>query len=116
MKIEGLDAGFTVCQVANGCEIDWSDTWCFVSRTDEELSLVCRTEKTPEATLNREDGWRGFRVCGILDFSLVGVMARISGTLAEAGIGLFAVSTYNTDYIFVKEEQFERAMSLMKAL
>ena len=116
MKTEGLDARFTVCQVENGREIDWSDTWCFVSRTDEEISLLCRTEKTPKETLKREDGWRGFRVCGTLDFSLVGIMARISGALAEAGIPLFAISTYNTDYIFVKEEQFEQAMERVEAL
>lgn len=116
MKIEALDHQFTVCQVGNGNQIDWSDTWCFVSRTDEEISLLCRTEKTPEETLNREDGWRGFRVCGTLDFSLVGILARISGALAEAGIPLFAVSTYNTDYIFVKEKHFERAVALTEAL
>lgn len=62
--------------------------------------------------LNQE-GWRGFRIQGILDFSLVGILSKLSGILAENQIGIFAVSTYNTDYILVKEENFERALEIL---
>ena len=86
-----------------------------MGKTDGELSLVCPTEEVPENTLAREDGWRGFRIEGVLDFSLIGILAKISGILAEEKIGIFAVSTYNTDYIFTKEAAFSRAMDALKA-
>ncbi|MBO4472083.1 MAG: ACT domain-containing protein, partial [Clostridia bacterium] len=76
---------------------------------------VCRTERTPSDTLEREDGWRGFRIEGMLDFSLIGILSKLSSILAENGIGIFAVSTYNTDYILVKEENFNRAMAVLAA-
>ena len=64
-------------------------------------------------SLAREDGWRAFRIEGVLDFSLIGILAGISGILAENKIGIFVVSTYNTDYVLTKEESFERAMALL---
>jgi hypothetical protein len=85
----------------------------FIGKTDEELSLVCRTEDAPEKTIQREDGWRGFRIQGVLDFSLIGILSKISGILAENKIGIFAVSTYNTDYILVKEDNYERALNVL---
>ncbi len=85
----------------------------FIGKTDEELSLVCKTEDTPSETIERDDGWRGFRIQGVLDFSLIGVLSKLSGILAEHKIGIFAVSTYNTDYILVKEEYFEQALSVL---
>ena len=87
----------------------------FIGRTDEELSLVCRTESTPANTIAREDGWRGFRIEGTLDFSLVGILAKLSSVLAENRIGIFAVSTFNTDYILVKQENFDKAMRVLAA-
>ena len=64
----------------------------------------------PAVTSARDDGWRGFRIQGTLDFSLIGILAKISAILAEQRIGIFAISTYNTDYIFVKEENFAKAL------
>jgi len=87
----------------------------FIGKTDEELSLVCRTEDTPARTTARDDGWRGFRIQGVLDFSLIGILSKLSGILAENKIGIFAVSTYNTDYILVKEENFEKALDILAA-
>ena len=57
--------------------------------------------------------WRGFCIQGVLDFSLIGILSKLSGILAEHKIGIFAVSTYNTDYILVKEENFDRAMEAL---
>lgn len=85
----------------------------FNGKTDEELSLVCKTEDTPQNTVERDDGWRGFRIQGVLDFSLIGILSKLSGILAENKIGIFAVSTYNTDYFFVKEENYEKALSIL---
>jgi len=113
MNLMLLPQAFTVCQIPDTSEIDLSREFVFFSRTDEELSLVCETEYVPQHTLAREDDWRGFRVCGVLDFSLVGILAQISGTLAEQGISIFAVSTYNTDYIFTKADVFDRAIETL---
>ena len=94
--------------------IDWNSEIYFIGRTDEEISLVCRTEDTPVETIEREDGWKGFRIEGVLDFSLIGILSKISSILADNQIGIFAVSTYNTDYILVKSENFNRAMAVLE--
>ncbi|MDO4554421.1 MAG: ACT domain-containing protein [Lachnospiraceae bacterium] len=114
MELKKLDCNLTVCKVKNIPQNLLSDEICFVGKTDEELSLVCLTEHTPEDTIEREDGWRGFRIQGVLDFSLIGILAPIASILADNKIGIFAVSTFNTDYILVKEENFERAMAVLK--
>lgn len=75
--------------------------------------MVCRTEDTPASTTECDDGWRAFRIEGVLDFSLIGILSKLSGILAENKIGIFAVSTYNTDYILVKEENYDRAMNVL---
>lgn len=113
MILKRLDMDLTVCQIADIREIPVESDFYFVGRTDEEISLVCKTEDTPTETIAREDGWSAFRIEGVLDFSLVGILSKISAILAEAGIGIFAVSTYNTDYILVKKENFGRAMEVL---
>lgn len=113
MELKKLEHILSVCKVADLAEINLAADFYFIGKTDEELSLVCRTEDAPEKTLQREDGWRGFRIQGVLDFSLIGILSKISGILAENKIGIFAVSTYNTDYILVKEDNYERALSVL---
>ncbi len=113
MELKTIAYDLTVCKVAALGDINTASDFFFIGKTDEELSLVCRTEDTPAGTLERDDGWKGFRIQGVLDFSLVGILSRLSGILAERGIGIFAVSTYNTDYILVKEENFERALDAL---
>ena len=115
MEIKILTHEFSICKVAKFSFIDWVDDFCFVSKTDEELSLVCQTHCVPEDTLAREDGWRAFRIQGILDFSLVGILSKISIALAKREIGIFAISTYNTDYVLVKEENFPKAIQVLSA-
>lgn len=65
-------------------------------------------------TVERDDGWKAFRIQGVLDFSLIGILSRISAILAENKIGIFAVSTYNTDYILVKKENYQRALKALE--
>ena len=115
MKLKKLPYELTVCKLSDAAAIDLSADICFVGKTDEELSLVCRTENTPAETMARDDGWRGFRIEGVLDFSLIGILSKLSTILAENHIGIFAVSTYNTDYILVKDESFDRAMDVLAA-
>lgn len=113
MELKKLDYDLTVCKVSNIADIDTSSDFYYIAKTDEELSLVCRTEDVPDTTREREDGWKGFRIQGVLDFSLIGILSKLSSILAEEGIGIFAVSTYNTDYILVKEENFDKALSVL---
>lgn len=113
MKLKKLRCDLTVCKVQNITDIDLNTDLYFIGKTDEELSLVCKTEDTPANTTERDDGWRGFRIEGVLDFSLIGILSKISGILAARNIGIFAVSTFNTDYILVKADNEERALSAL---
>ena len=113
MKLKILPHNLTVCKVANMQDISLEKDFYFVGKTDEEISLVCKTEDTPVNATNRDDGWRGFRIEGTLDFSLIGILSRLSSILAENGIGIFAISTYNTDYILVKNMNYDRAMRVL---
>lgn len=115
MKLKTLSYDLTVCKVSSTEDIDLNHEFYFIAKTDEELSLVCRTEDTPANTTVRDDGWRGFRIEGVLDFSLIGILSKLSTILADNGIGIFAVSTYNTDYILTKAENYDRAMSVLAA-
>ncbi|MDO4512780.1 MAG: ACT domain-containing protein, partial [Lachnospiraceae bacterium] len=74
---------------------------------------VCETKSVPTNTIERDDGWKCFRIQGVLDFSLIGILAKISRLLAENEIGIFAVSTYNTDYILVKEDNYDKALKAL---
>lgn len=113
MKLEVLAAEFTVCKVAGYKGVDLEHPFTFAGSTDDEKSLVCPADRVPGETLAREDGWRGMRIVGHLDFALIGILARISSALASAGIGLFAVSTFDTDYVFVKAGNLDRALEAL---
>ena len=111
--IQPIEAELTVCKVADYTEIDLNSPFIFTGRTDQEASLVCPTEIVPSRTLERSDSWRAFRIQGILDFSLIGILAPIATILANKGIGIFAVSTYNTDYVLTKAEDFPAALDAL---
>ncbi len=114
MKIEKINGKFTICKVKSADEAAVRGDFCFTAETDEEISVVCLSENTPETALVREDGFRAFRIKGVLDFSLIGILADISRILAENKIGIFAVSTFNTDYILVKDENFKNALKCLE--
>ena len=114
MELLILEEEFSICKLKDYSKIDISRPFVFTGSTDEEKSLVCPTRLVPVGTLDRSDGWRGFRIEGVLDFSMVGVLAGISDVLARNDIGIFAVSTFNTDYLFTKAEQFEKALRVLE--
>ena len=113
MELKKLPYNLTVCKAADLAGFDPKADFYFLGKTDEELSLVCRTEDVPANTLARDDGWKGFRIRGVLDFSLIGILSELSAILARNNIGIFAVSTYNTDYILVKAENFQNALDVL---
>lgn len=106
---------FSICKLKDYSGVALDRPFVFTGSTDEEKSLVCPSGLVPADVSERSDGWRAFRVEGTLDFSLTGILAGISAVLSDHGIGIFALSTFNTDYILTKQEDFEKALQLLRA-
>ena len=113
MEIKKIAYDFSVCKVEDYSLINLDAEYCFVGKTDEEKSLVCLTCDVSGNVTDRDDGWKAFRIQGILDFSLIGILAKISSLLAENEIGIFAISTFNTDYILTKKENYDKAIDVL---
>lgn len=114
--LSALNERLAICRLDPEVEIPaWATVagFCSVTRTNDEISVVCPVEHVPE-DVKFERGWRAFGVEGPLDFSLVGVLAGISSSLSEAGISIFAISTYDTDYVLVKEEKLGLAIAALR--
>ena len=114
MEIKKIDQNFSVCQVKDYSLTNLDSEYSFIGKTDEEKSLVCITSEVPENTIQREDGWKAFRIQGVLDFSLIGILAKIATVLADNGISIFTVSTYNTDYVLIKKENYQKALEVLQ--
>ena len=114
ISLESLKIDFSICRVEDYSRIDLQQPFVFTGSTDQEKSLVCPTEIVPKNTIAREDGWRAVRICGELDFSLIGILAGIAQILAEKRIGIFAISTFSTDYVLTKEVEYEKAIHALK--
>lgn len=115
MTIQVLPGAFAVCSIPSVKSADLSAPYTFLSVTDDEVSLVCPSQGVPADALAVEPGWRALKIAGPLEFSMVGVIARIAGLLAAHTISLFVVSTYNTDYILVKAVHLEQAVMALHA-
>ena len=115
MKIEALANELSICKFKNLPQFDFANDFYFIAKTDEEISLVCDSKLVPNNVNEREDGWKALRIQGEIAFSVIGVISKLSALLAENEIGIFVVSTYNTDYILVKMGDFESAINLLNA-
>ena len=119
LRIEWMPGRYAVCRRGPDADVPgWalaSEPLACVTRTDRELSIVARDEAVPAAE-TAERGWVALRVAGTLDFSTVGVLARLSGALAEAGVSLLALSTHDTDILLVRESDAERAAAALAAV
>ena len=107
---------WAVCRLPAGTPLpDWaqSDELLAFIRTREELCIVCADENIP-ADIKTEGGWRLYKIQGPLDFSLVGVLASITKPLADAGVSIFTLSTYDTDLFLVKEFDLERSRRVLE--
>ncbi len=113
MEIKRYNQKMSVCKVIDYSEVDLNDEFVFIGKTDDELSLVCCTENIPQNVTERDDGWKMMRIQGVLDFSLIGILSKISTILANNKIGIFAVSTFNTDYILVKAENYDQSLKVL---
>jgi len=93
----------------------WQSSLYAITKTTDELSLVCEQDKViPHPDMKQENDWKCLQVVGPLDFSLTGILSSIAQPLAENKISIFAISTYDTDYILVKKEKFEEAQAVLK--
>lgn len=117
LTLLGVAGRFAVCKLPPGPAVPaWAtagDVFS-VTRTGDELSVVCREEAVPSGT-HAEKGWRSLRVAGAMPFTLVGVLASLTTPIAKAGVGVFAFSTFDTDYLLVKEADFPAAVAALRA-
>ena len=117
MKLKEIQGTYSVLRYASKDPIpDWVNKSSFfsISRTDEELSIVCDVRVVQGDVERREDGWKCLKVEGPLDFSLTGVLSSIALPLAEAKISIFAISTFDTDYVMLKSDMLEKAKLVLK--
>lgn len=114
MKIKKIPQDFSVCQVEDYALVNLDSEYCFIGKTDEEKSLVCIIDEVPANVIQRDDGWKAFCIQGVLDFSLIGILSKIAAILADNNISIFAVSTYNTDYVLVKEENYQKGLEILE--
>jgi hypothetical protein len=111
-----LPDNYSICRLGPEADIPpWALGGDFfsITRTEQELSLVCSQGVVPD-DVQCEKGWRCIRVVGPLDFSWTGILASLTASLAEAGISVFAISTFDTDYLLVKAENLKRAVLKLK--
>jgi len=116
LSLATLPGLFAVCKLRNGESIpSWalSGSFCSLTRTPDELSIVCPQELVPEG-VEAVRGWKSLKVDGKLDFTLVGLLSSLTSSLAHAGISIFAISTYDTDYLFVKENDLDRGVAALQ--
>jgi uncharacterized protein len=112
-----LGERLSICRLHAGEEVPaWATGASFfsVTRTRDELSVVCLEEVVPEG-ISRESGWRALKLEGPFDLSMVGILASVASPLAEAGASIFTVSTFDTDYVLVREEQLDLAIDTLRA-
>ena len=114
IEIKRLNQDFSVCKVIDYSLVNLNAEYSFIGKTDEEKSLVCVTSDVPPNVIACDDGWKGFRIQGILDFSLIGILSKIAQILAKNSISIFAISTYSTDYVLIKSENYQKALDILK--
>lgn len=118
MKLALLDGSYSVCRFDAGAKIPQDifsgPGFASVTRTADEISIVCETGSRPPIA-REERGWKVLMVEGPLDFGMIGVLSSISAPLALAGISIFVISTFDTDYVLVKEARLDDAIAVLSA-
>jgi len=118
MKFKVLNGLYSVCRLKKEDKIpDWINKSEFysITQTNNELSIVCYQENVPVSVKSEKD-WKIITIDEKLDFSLIGIISRISTLLAENKISIFVISTFDTDYILIKQENFEKTIKLLKTI
>lgn len=110
-----LEKNYAICKLPPTAVIpDWAHQGEFysVTKTADELSIVCSQEYVGDIK-DIDKGWRIFKIEGKLDFSLLGIIASLSSVLAKEGVSVLVISTFDTDYILVKEDNLEKSINLL---
>lgn len=114
MELKVLENKFSIYKLNSLNNLSLDSEFVFLSKTDDELSLVCDENIIIDNYNEKEDGWSCLKIVGVLDFSLIGILSKISTIFADHKIGIFVVSTYNTDYILVKTENLDNAIKALE--
>jgi hypothetical protein len=117
VTLDLMPGSYAICRLdATAAVPPWAARGGFssVTRTVNELSIVCASDDVPDAVVAQRDR-RGLTVRGPLDFSLVGIVASLAGVLAAAEISIFVVATYDTDYLFLRDVDLHRAVAALRA-
>ncbi len=114
MKIKVIDNILSVSKIETLKNVDFNQNFIFLAKTDEEISIVHDKDYKLDNVIEESNYWRCFRVEEQLDFDLIGIIKRISTLLANNNIPIFVVSTYNTDYVLVKEENFAKTLDILE--
>jgi hypothetical protein len=119
LALDVLDVHLAICRMNHDAPIpSWlprtTSPLTAIVRTDDELSVVCPAAEVP-GDVHHEGPWRALKVAGPLDFALVGILARLSAALADAGISIFAISTFDTDYLLVRGDTLDGAVAALRA-
>ena len=113
LTLSVLPNTLAICRLGASAPIpNWAANFFSVTRTDDELSIVCPQRDVPTG-IQCERDWRGMKVEGPLDFALTGILAALAAPLAQAGISIFAISTFDTDYVLVKEANLGHAVTVL---
>ena len=114
MELQIIEHEFSVCKIEDLEQVNFCEDYVFLLKAPDEITLVCKSEHVPTNNIASESGWRALKVAGVLVFGMIGVIAKISKILSEAKISIFVTSTYNTDYFFIKEDYFCKALQVLK--
>jgi hypothetical protein len=117
LTLDLLDGRYAICRLDPAQDVPawaWSGLLASVTRTPSELSIVCAEAAVPPTVEPVERGWCALRVAGPLDFGMVGVMARLTAPLAEAGVSILALATFDTDYLLVRQPDLPCAIAALR--
>lgn len=117
LDLEVLPGLLAVCRLPAGCPLpEWlaGGTLTSITHSADETSIVCDASVVPP-DVTVESGWRAIRVSGSLDFGLTGILLSVAQPLAAAGVSIFALSTYDTDYVLVKESALPEAVEALSS-
>jgi hypothetical protein len=116
LTLSALPDRYAVCRFDAGSAIPhWAVQpagFCSITRTDDELSVVCAEGRVP-SNVAAERGWRGFKLEGSFDFAQTGILKSVLDPLADARVGIFTLSTFDTDYVLVRDGQYEQAVTAL---
>lgn len=116
MKLQELPNVFAICKLDSNSDVPkwvYNSHFFSITKTPEELSIVCEQSVIPSGVPSEQD-WKAFKVVGTLDFSLTGILASIANPLADKKISIFAISTFDTDYILVKNKNWKQAIDTLQ--